>query len=484
MKYFLLFILSFFSVQFFAQNPIQSAIDAFYADAFFKNASISFMAVDCKTGEVLASKNPHLSISPASTTKLFSTATAFEYLGKDYQPSTRIYIDGTITKDSVLKGNLWIRGGGDVSLGSRYYNGDGKENDFFYSWIDSLKTRGIKRIEGIVITDASEFGYEALPDGWAWGDIGNYYGAGPSGLPIYDNMLRYYFRTGKSPGQATQLIETFPTIPNLSFHNYITSGGSGDNSYIYGAPYSYDRFGTGTLGAGAARFTVKGSLPDPELQFAQEFTRILKEKGILLKDSCTTVRNMVKESSSVRYSTKKILFTHKGKSLSSIAWWTNMKSVNLFAEQVLCWIGYNESGNGSTDKSLSILNNFWDNKFNTSGFYMKDGSGLSHNNAISAFHFCQLLKYMNNSKNKEAFYSTLPVAGVSGTVSSVCSNQAGDGRLHMKSGTLKRVKAYAGYVESKSGKKIAFAIIVNNFNCSSETTVEKMEKVFNVMAIQ
>ncbi len=467
-----------------SQSTIQSAIDVFANDPSFKNASISFQAVDCKTGEILALKNPNLSISPASTTKLFATATAFELLGKDYQPQTRIYIDGTIGKDSTLKGNIWIRGGGDVALGSKYYNGEGKEDVFFRNWADTLKARGIKKITGIVISDASEFGYDGVPDGWAWGDMGNYYGAGPAGLPIYDNMLRYNFRTGKTAGQNTQLNSTFPVIPNFTFHNYISTGCSGDNSYVYGAPYSYDRFGTGTLGAGASRFIVKGSLPDPELQFAQEFTRILKEKGFIIGDSCNSARNLPKESPSIRYPSKKLIYTHKGKALSSVAWWTNMKSVNLFAEEVLCWVGYNQTGNGSTDKSLTVLNNYWENKFNTAGLYVKDGSGLSHNNAISAFHFCELLKYMNSSKNSASFYETLPVAGVSGTLASVCVNQAGEGKIHAKSGTLKRVKAYAGYVETKSGKKIAFAIIVNNFNCSSEATVEKMEKVFNVMAIQ
>lgn len=474
--------LVFFGFESFGQQSIQQAIDAFSSDYFFANAGISFLAVDCNTGEVLGSKNPNTTLIPASTTKLFSTATAFQLLGKDYAPKTRVYMDGVITKDSVLNGNIWIRGAGDVSLGSRYYNGDGLEDQFLKFWADSLIKLGIKRVDGAIIADASEFGYEGAPDGWNWGDMGNYYGAGASGLSIYDNMLRYYFKTGKTSGQATTFLGTFPIVPGFNFNNYIRTGGNGDNSYIYGAPYSLDRFGTGTIEAGHSSFTVKGSLPDPEMQFAIEFSRILKGRGIIVRDNPVGARSLAYQLPSVRYPSKKLLFTHVGKTVNSIAWWTNMKSVNLFAEQLLTWVGYGTNGNGSIDNSIARMMNYWEEKINTRGLYIKDGSGLSRTNAISADHFCQLLRFMTKSSQYKSFYGTLPIAGVSGTLSSVCKNQAGENRIHAKSGTMNRVKSYAGYAESKSGKTIAFALIINNFNCSSEATVERMERVFNVMA--
>ncbi len=468
-----------------AQNPnsIQTAIDAFSSNGYFTNASVSFMAMDCSNGQILASKNPNIALSPASTTKLFATATAFQLLGKNYTPQTRIYLDGELTKEGVLNGNLWIRGGGDVALGSRYYNGEGREAEFLEKWADTLLKLGIKKINGAVVADASEFGYEGAPDGWNWGDMGNYYGAGASGLPIYDNMLRYTFQVGSKSGTKTTFLGTFPTVSGLNYINYINTGGSGDNSYIYGAPYSMERFGTGTLGAGLGKFTVKGSLPDPESTFSQEFTRILKSKGIEVKEKPLGSRNLAPVSATSRYAAMKLFFVHKGKNLNSIAWWTNMKSVNLFAEEVLCWIGYGTSGNGSVDNSVARMMNYWSGKINTIGLYITDGSGLSRSNAISANHFCEMLKYMTTSKEFDAFYATLPVAGVSGTLSSVCKNQPGEGKVHAKSGTMKRIKAYSGYVETKAGKRICFSIIINNFNCSSEYTVEQMEKVFNAMVL-
>lgn len=468
----------------FAQTAVQSVIDAFAADPVFANASVGFLAVDVTSGEVIAAKNATTCLSPASTVKLFTTATAFQVLGKDYAPQTRIYIDGTLDASGVVHGNLWIRGGGDVSIGSRYYNAEGMEDTLLRFWADTLMKMGIRQISGAIIADASEFGYQGVPDGWNWSDMGNYYGAGPSGLPIYDNMLRYVFQSGNTSGTRTTMLETIPNIPGLAFHNYISTGGDGDNSYIYGAPYSLDRFGTGTLEAHLNRFIVKGSLPDPELQFAYELFRVLKSGGVVVTDSVRAARQMAWQSPTTRYPSMKLLYTHTGKSVNSIAWWTNMKSVNLFAEELLCWIGYAGNGNGSTDNGLTKLENYWNGKIPIAGMFIKDGSGLSRSNAISPQHFCDLLRYMaRSSKQFDTFFATLPVAGVSGTLSPVCKNQAGEGRVHAKSGTMNRIKSYAGYVDTKSGKRVAFSIIVNNYNCSANAVVDRMEKVFNAMAL-
>lgn len=468
----------------FGQNSVQDAILFFKNNTAFTNASISFCAIDLSTNETIAELNSNTSLQPASITKLFSTATAFEVLGSDYKPLTRFYIEGKLDSNGILNGNLWIRGGGDASLGSKYFTEEGKENKFLQDWCDTLKKIGVKSITGSLILDGSEFGYSGAPEGWNWSDMGNYYGAGPSGLVVYDNMLRYTFKTGSYVGAKTELVSIFPQILNFQFHNYITSSKkNGDNSFIFGAPYSIDRFGNGTLPINSKAFVVKGSMPDPEFQLAFEFEKSLKVNGILV-NGIKTARQLDTNQEFIRYRDDfKLIYTHTGQSVLSIASHTNMKSVNLFAEELLCLSGYKLTGNGSTESSLKQLEKFWSNKIDFKGLYIKDGSGLSRSNAISAKHFCSLLNEMYKSFNYKDFLSTLPLAGCSGTLSGVCKNQLGHGKIRAKSGTLNRVKAYSGYIDSDSGKKIAFALIVNNFNCSSSYVVEQMEKVFNVMVV-
>jgi D-alanyl-D-alanine carboxypeptidase/D-alanyl-D-alanine-endopeptidase (penicillin-binding protein 4) len=158
-----------------------------------------------------------------------------------------------------------------------------------------------------------------------------------------------------------------------------------------------------------------------------------------------------------------------------------MRSVNLFAEHMLNLIGYEKRKNGSTSTGLSVLENYWSSRINTDGLYINDGSGLSRSNAISAAHFTQLLKYMHSSTYAEEFKNSLPVAGVSGTLKSVCNGQAAHGKLRAKSGSMTRIKSYAGFIETTSGQTLAFALIVNNFDGSSNTLKQKMESLFNQM---
>lgn len=466
----------------FAQTELENAKNQFVSDPALANASIGFCVVDLKTGVKLTSHQSKISLPPASTTKLFATATAFEVLGENYQPKTRIYASGEMSKSGEISGNLWIRGGGDPTLGSKYYNGDGKESDFLRKWADTLYQLGLRKIDGSVVGDGSEFGYKGAPEGWTWNDMGNYYGAGPAGLPIFDNMLRYYFKVN-GVGTTPVLLKTFPMVEGFHFNNYIVgSTATGDNSYIYGAPYSLDRFGTGYLQANAS-ITVKGSIPDPELQFAEELKKALIERGIIVTGKSAGVRNMSLETAWKRYATgHTLLFTNNGPSVSSIAYWTNLKSVNLFAEQLLCLVGYSKNGDGSTDNALNQMDKFWNPKITTSGLYLKDGSGLSRSNAISPEHFCALLKYMHESKNAKAFKATLAIAGETGTLSDVCKGQAAQGKIKAKSGTMSRIKSYAGYAETKSGKELAFSVIVNNYNCSNSALISKIEKLMNAMA--
>lgn len=467
----------------FGQNKVQTAIDQFAASSHLKYASISFDVIDLSTGKSVAAYDPNRGMPTASTAKLFSTATALEILGENFRPETRIYADGPIDSTGTLVGNLWIRGAGDPTLGSKYFCSEGHERDFLKAWADSLSKNGITKISGAIIADGSEFGYKGAPDGWNWVDMGNYYGAGPSGLTIFDNLVQFKFKVPNQIGASASLSSMSPMVPNLTIHNYVSSAsGGGDNAYIYGAPYSLDRFVTGTLPAGSAAFVIKGSLPDPEAQFAYELSEILRERGISVMGGTKTAREMEIQSSTGSYTKRTLIFSHFGETIGRIVDKTNEWSVNLFAEHLVNLVGYAKSGNGSTDSGLRELEKYWAAKWSTNGMQVNDGSGLSRSNALSAANFTNLLKSMDASVNGLRFRESLPVSGISGTMRNICKNQAGHGKITAKSGSMTRIKSYSGYVNSTSGKKYAFALIVNNQTCSSSALVDMMEVVFNSIA--
>jgi D-alanyl-D-alanine carboxypeptidase/D-alanyl-D-alanine-endopeptidase (penicillin-binding protein 4) len=465
----------------FSQNNLERVVANFEKDPANKNATISFLAINLQNDEIIADINANKSLTAASTTKLFPTATAIEVLGSNKKTITRIYYSGEINSKGELNGDIWIRGGGDVSLGSKYFSKETQELQFLNDWADSLLQKGIKKINGSVIADASEFGYNGTPKGWHESDIGNYYGAFAGGLNFYDNTIKLILKTN-TPGTKAQLIETFPKVPSLSISNTVLAAKvQGDEASIFGAPFSLNRKITGKLPANRERFIVKGSMPDPENLLVQEMVKTLELRGLLVSGGSKTVR--LNDLSKPNYEKDlKLLFQQNSKTIKEIAFWTNFKSVNLFAEGLVNLLGFYSNGDGSTSSGLKIIDDFWKNKINTSNLILNDGSGLSRLNAISAQHFCELLKFMSTSKNYDDFKSTFPVAGKNGTISTLCKGGSGEGRVFAKSGTLNNTKSYAGYIDSKSGKKIAFAIIVNDFSCSSGEIKNKIETILNALS--
>ena len=479
-KYILLFSL-FFLINANAQKA-QKAINLFAADPIMKSGRLSFLAIDLESDSIIGSYMKDSSLVTASTTKLFTTATAFEVLGKNYTPVTRIYADGPIDQNGILHGNLWIRGSGDVSMGSSYFNSEGHEFDFLSNWTDSIILMGIKRIEGAVIADGSAYGYDGPPIGWKDDDIGNYFGAPHAGINLYDNMIKLNFQTGGA-GSKAKLVTIFPKVDSLVMNCAVTAvASSGDDCYIDGKIFSLNRKARGTIPANRNAFQVKGSLPDSEYQLAKEWTAVLKQKGITVDNRANGYRLLSPKLENDYSENFHLLFSQPGKSIKDVAYWTNLKSVNLFAEGLLDYLGYAKTGDGSTSSSLKVLRGYWDQKINLTNMKINDGSGLSRLNAISATNFCDLLEFMYKSPNFLDFKSTLPVAGVSGTLRNICKGQVGQGRVIAKSGTLNKVKAYAGYVETISGKKVAFSFCVNNYSCSTSQLINKMAVVLNALA--
>ena len=110
-----------------AQNKVETAVKSFAGKVGMEHASISIHVIDLSDGSVVAKYNPERTLPTASTAKLFSTGTALDILGPKHKAETRIYIDGNIDSNGVLNGNIWIRGGGDASIGSTYFNSAGKQ---------------------------------------------------------------------------------------------------------------------------------------------------------------------------------------------------------------------------------------------------------------------------------------------------------------------------------------------------------------------
>jgi serine-type D-Ala-D-Ala carboxypeptidase/endopeptidase (penicillin-binding protein 4) len=458
-------------------NSIDKAMQQLVHDAQLQNASFSFYVYDVDNKKVVSDYQPKTSLVTASTMKVITTATALEVMGSYHKFETKIQYDGNLNMTSgLLKGNVYIKGGGDPTLGSKYYTND--TVDIMKTWVKAVQDAGIKKIEGRIIGDASYFGDEYVPPTWGWIDMGNYYGAGVSGLTIYDNILKVWFDVGENVNDSAFVTCYEPYSPDIRIDNRVRAGAiTGDEAYMYGAPYDSYRLIKGRLPKGSKDFEVRGAIHEPDYVAAYEFQHKLIQNGVIITGQATTARRL-QLSSGLSTGKRTDVFTVSSPPLSSIVYWTNLISNNLFAEHLLKHIGIQQYKDPSVYSATLAVEKYWRSKgVEMTGFYMNDGSGLSRANAIAAQHLTEILVLMRNSKYWGTFESSLPVAGKTGTLKNIGKGTKIQGNLKAKSGTMTRVKSFAGYVKCASGEQLAFTIIVNNFNCTTAEMAKKLERL-------
>ncbi|MCF6364951.1 MAG: D-alanyl-D-alanine carboxypeptidase/D-alanyl-D-alanine-endopeptidase [Bacteroidales bacterium] len=465
------------------KHELNAALRILKYDKDLKNAGIGFIAIDINTGEILASHNSNLALTPASTQKLITTATALEIFGPGYRFETRVEYTGKIDlTTNILDGNIIIRGGGDPTLGSKYFVSTATHS-FLDNWTKATLKKGIKYINGNIIADARIYGYDIVPPTWSWEDIGNYFGAGACGLSVYDNFYTLYFNTGSVVGSKTEIVKIEPKIEGMTFENHVKSDAVySDRSYIFGAPYTYSRYISGELPLNRKEYKVKGSIPDPAYYTATELKKKLKIYNVS-SGTATSFRKSpeLTKNDSLNHT---LIYITKSPKLIEIIGKTNFRSINLFAEHM-----YKHSQlkacNFNVEKiDKSFTEKFWAKKgVNTGGMNIYDGSGLSKYNTITAKQMAAVLMYMKTkSKYAENFYNSIPVVGKDGTVRRICRGTSAENNMHAKSGSIKNVRAYAGYVTTKSGREVAFSLLINNYNGSSTNTRKKMEKLMAAIA--
>ncbi|MFN8239923.1 MAG: D-alanyl-D-alanine carboxypeptidase/D-alanyl-D-alanine-endopeptidase [Bacteroidales bacterium] len=455
----------------------QSSLARFTGDSVVRHANLSFCVKEIETKQDIVNFNKEKSLSQASVMKLVTTAVALEKLGPDYRFTTRLGYTGSI-RGGTLHGNIIIKGGGDPCLASPDF--EVAYGDLFRSWVEAIKGAGIKKISGNIITDDSYYDYQPVPANWNWEDMGNYYGAGVHGLSIFDNTCELHFVT-EEVGTVPILRETKPAIPGLKFNNRLTAGGTSDEGYVFLAPYTFNGWIEGTIPPGKDDFVLKSSIPDPPLLASGLLAGKLKEAGVAVSGISSTVRL------GVNVSTDNLVILNETLSprLAEIIDVLNHKSVNLYAEHLVKELGKAFKGVGTTSAGLEVIHDHLDSLgLWNDGIFMLDGSGLSPQDALSSESLTDLLIYMKKgSASSETFYSSLPEAGKNGTLKSYFRDKVFESNLRAKSGSLTRVRSYAGYFKTASGREMAFAVIINNYNGTSRYVISGIEEILKEIIV-
>jgi len=449
------------------KSKTELAVDKFIDLPEIKNASLGIKVVNLETNKTLFELDPNKSLVPASNMKILTGAAALEILGKDYRFKTTLAYDGKIDSKGTLNGNIYIIGGGDPTLGSRYLVAKNpiwitteekkKQMEFLNTWVEEIKTIGIKKINGNIITDPSYYPDATLSKTWEWGDLRYTFASKPSGLTFLDNSIRLTLTKDGKEIKTT----VSPTYANTIIDNRaITNDKNSSQITLVASPYTNKITILGTMNR--SKISYNTVMPDPASALGTIFSQVLEEQGI--KNN----KNISIDKFKKNKNKKTFIYTQYSPELGEIISYMNKYSVNLFAEHLKIEV---------EKKSYRTIKNYWNKYISTKGLYIYDGSGLSRYDGVTPNTIVEVFKHMKDSTNFSSFYDSLAEPGKNGTFQDFQKETVLVDNLHGKSGTLTGIKSYGGYIHNIDGDLLAFSIIINHHGMSNSKISKELEKI-------
>ena len=211
--------------------------------------------VSLSTGKVLYARDADKLFTPASNTKLFTTAAAMALIGPDYTFHTTVETNGTLDTHGRLTGDLVLVGRGDPNLSGRElpYALHTERNDHpirvLEQLADTLAQKGVKYVDGDIVADDSYFAFERYGEGWTQDDLVWADGAPVSALTINDNVIFVNILPADRAGdRAFVSITPFADYYRIDNRIMTTPAGTGRKIFINREP-------------GATTLTLWGNMP-------------------------------------------------------------------------------------------------------------------------------------------------------------------------------------------------------------------------------
>lgn len=399
--------------------------------------------------ESLFSINAGAPLSPASTIKLLTSFVALKRLGPDFTFKTEVYADGPIV-NGVLKGNLYLKGGGDPSL----------VTERMFLLVNDVARNAFRQVTGTIFVDDSTFDEIKIDPNRLATDTDRAYNAPIGGLSFNYNTTTAYFRPGDNVGEKPRVyIE--PDTGYIEVINKAKTGrrGSGYNltaSRIHGN-HGDSLLVKGSIPLGMSEQKSHFNIVEPAFYAGQALRYLLGNRGIRVNGG--EIKRQV-----VPLTARKI-GELESLPMREIVTLMNKFSSNFIADALVKTLGREVRGApGTMAKGLEVLREEATKVgVNTAGFNLVSGSGLTRDNRTSAAQFVSLLNaaYLDFDVLPELLAS-LPIAGKDGTLRNRMKGTSAYGRLRGKTGTIDGVSALVGIVQSKGGELLAFAVLMND----------------------
>lgn len=188
------------------------------------------------------------------------------------------------------------------------------------------------------------------------------------------------------------------------------------------------------------------------------------QRGIALSGHAVARHRFPDETTSGLPKLEVVLAEHRSPPLFELLQVVDKVSQNLHAEMFLREAAVASGRVGSREAGLGAMADFLTGiGISSEEYQFTDGSGLSRDTLVSPTAVTQLLAHMNESPHREEWLKLLPIGGEDGTLGSRFAGHPEARAIHAKTGTLDHVKAISGYADTTANGRVAFSLLVNNF---------------------
>lgn len=419
-----------------------------------ENVAVFVQQVDAS--QPIVSHLADQAFSPASVMKLLTTYAALDLLGPAYRWRTDIYHDGELL-NGVLKGNLIIKGYGDP-----YFRAED-----LWQLLTYVRQTGIRDIHGDIVLDGTYFDPVADNPGAFDGEPFRAYNAMPHALLV--NFKATSFRLVPDPMNKRVHIFPNPDVPEIRVDNRLA-------------------LSHGSCGDWRERLQYEGHpvppSPDSEqgamlLSFNGSYAENCGEKALelsLLDDGVYTLSLFRKIWQQLDGTftgglhldavppSAKLVAEYRSPPLSEIVRGVNKYSNNLMTRQLLLTIAAQHTGIPATESGGEAAVRAWlaSKGMDFPELMLENGSGLSRIARISAAHLGWLLLDAYRSPVMPELMSALPILSVDGTLKQRLRDSPMQGRAHIKTGSLDGVRAMAGYLLDREGRRWVIVFLANH----------------------
>ncbi len=444
-------------------------------DPRLEGATTAVSIRNAASGEIVYEQLGDTRVHPASVMKLLTGATALETLGEGYTFKTELYTDGEI-RGNVLHGDLYLRGQGDPTMTKQDLR----------TFVSELKTRGVQVINGNVYGDDTWYDDVRLSQDLNWSDELVYAGAQVSALTFSPNndydagTVIVEATPANKVGQAGKVsmvpANSYMTIVN---HTKTVAKGEKKSVTVERQHGSNTLVVTGMIPVEAKKTRSWASVWEPTHYTVSLFKQTIEEQDITFSATPIVARGTVPKGAI-------LLATKQSMPLGELFIPFMKLSNNGHGEILVKEMGRVVGGHGSWKKGLAVMEaTLADMGVDTTTLLLRDGSGMSHKNLVTANEVTHLLYAVQSKPWYPTFLNSLPVAGneerfVGGTLRNRMKGTEAAGNVRAKTGSLNGVTALSGYVETKSGETLIFSVMVNNY--LSATVNEVLDEIVIALA--